>query len=102
MLLGHTAGTIGGVTSAGTAFILGTASRTSVVPEYFIAVAGCVGALVAILSYISGRKSDPKQALLDHAGQDTERFNTLDTGLGELRTQVDRLVDHIITDKEQP
>ena len=88
MILTHVAGTVGGATGAAGFGALGVV-HADIVSEVIIAVASSIGVFVALLSYWTGRKNDPKQALLDHAGQDTTRFNSLED-------KVDMLLEHIL------
>lgn len=95
MLLIHHAGTIGGATASGAAFAIGASVHTETVSTLFIAVAGVIGAVVAVLSYLSGRKNDPTLALAEHAREDASRFDAHDAKL-------DMLIEHLITTKATP
>ena len=89
VLLTHTAGTIGGATAAVSFAALDTV-HAGLVSEVIIAAASAAGLFIALLSYWTGRKNDPKQALINHAAQDVERFNALDA-------KVELLVEHLIS-----
>ena len=99
MMVMHVAGTVGGATASGAAFVIGAsaaASHASIYADVVIAVAGTVGAGVAILSYLSGRKSDPKAALLAHSALDDQRNVVIDGRLASIDQQLDTLVTHFL------
>ena len=99
MMLLHTAGTVGGMTASGAAFVIGAgtvASHASIWADVVITVAGTVGAFVALLSYWTGRKSDPKAALIAHAALDDQRNFVIDQRLTDINQQLDTLVTHFL------
>ena len=99
MMLTHVAGTVGGMTASGAAFVIGAgtvASHASIWADVVIAFAGTIGACVALLSYWSGRKSDPKAALIAHAALDDQRNIMIDQRLQDMSGQLDTLVTHFL------
>ena len=100
MMLIHTAGTVGGMTASGAALLLGAAGHYSQVPDVVIAVAGAVGAVVALLSYTTARKNDPAKALIAHAQLDDQRTLVIDQRLSEITTQLDTIVTQVMRNAE--
>lgn len=99
MILTHVAGTVGGATASGAAFIIGAstaASHASIYADIVIALAGTVGAVVAVVSFMVGRKKDPSAAIIAHAQLDDQRNLVIDTRLSEISRQLDTLVSHAL------
>jgi hypothetical protein len=98
MILTHAAGTVGGATWAGTSVIISATVHASSTPWFELALAGSgvVGALVAIASFLTGVRRDPKAALAAHADLDDLRALALDKRLSDIDGKVDTLVLHFL------